>query len=118
MKLVSCSMSLLLADDSAKETFWDICEKSKSLSGLPRNLIVSCELSTDLSWLVRVLRMRFLKESKLMLSLRNFECLSRAYISFSSNCSMTDWPFDIVSSCLLQRMRTGTDDKALSARSV
>lgn len=44
------------------------------------------------------------------------ECVT--YISFSSKRSMTVFPFDIVSSCLLHSTSTGTDDNALSASSV
>lgn len=60
-------MSLFLAEDSAKVIFCEICVKSKSLSARPRKAVVSCELSTDFSWLVRVLRMRFLEAEREML---------------------------------------------------
>lgn len=61
-------MSLFLAEDSAKQIFCEICVNSKSLSARPRKAVVSCELSTDLNWLVRVLRMRFLEYIKFHLS--------------------------------------------------
>lgn len=61
MKVVNCSISLFLAEDSAKVIFCEICTNSKSLSARPRKAVASCELSTDFSWLVRVLRMRFLQ---------------------------------------------------------
>lgn len=49
MKFVTCSMSLFLADDSAKAIFCEICENSKSRSERPRKAVESELLSTDFS---------------------------------------------------------------------
>lgn len=111
----SLTWLISLFDDSAKMTFWEIWEKSKSLSLRPKKTALLVELSTDWSWLVRVFRMMLLEIKKWFLCSTSSKI---SYISFSSNCSMTCCPFAIVSSCLWHKIKTGTDERALSASNV